>query len=74
MLAWLTRRLHHSREIRANRHERRAMTRLTALPRAELQIVISQLRRLTPACQTRILEGLPEWQQQALRQALRRRR
>ena len=72
ILQWLTRRLHHRSEWKANRHERRALDRLAALPRAELQIVVSQLRRLTPACQTRILDGLPDWQQQALRQALKR--
>lgn len=72
MLDRLTRRLHHHQERRANRHERRALDRLTALPRAELQIVIRQLRQLRPDCQQRILEGLPAWQQAALRQALRR--
>lgn len=71
MLAWLTRRLHHHAEHRTNRHERRALDRLSRLPRAELQVVVSQLRKLSPACQSRILDGLPAWQQQALRLALK---
>jgi hypothetical protein len=74
MLAWLTAYLHRRSEWKANRHERRALDRLAALPRAELQVVVRQLRQLTPACQTRILDGLPAWQQQALRLALRRAR
>lgn len=72
MLAWLTRRLHHHAERKANRHERRALDRLAQLPRAEIQVVVSQLRKLTPACQNRVLADLPDWQQQALRTALRR--
>jgi hypothetical protein len=74
MLTWLIRRLHHSRQTRAGRHERRAMDRLARLPRAELQVVIHQLRQLTPECRRRVLEGLPAWQQQALQQALSRSR
>jgi len=71
MLTWLQDRLHRKSERRANRHERRALDRLAALPRAEMQVVVHQMRKLTPACQNRILDGLPAWQQQALRAALK---
>lgn len=71
MLTWLTRRLHRHTERKTNRHERRALDRLAALPRAEMQVVVHQMRKLSPACQNRILEGLPAWQQQALRAALK---
>lgn len=50
------------------------MQRLTRLPHAELQIIISQMRRLSPACQQRILEGLPAWQHDILQAALKHRR
>jgi hypothetical protein len=55
-------------------HDRRTMQRLTRLPHAELQIIISQMRRLSPACQQRILEGLPAWQHDILQAALKHRR
>jgi len=74
MLTWLTARMHRRRESKANRHERRALDRLSRLPRAELQVVVQQLRKLTPACQRRVLDGLPAWQQQALEAALSRAR
>ena len=49
------------------------LRRLVRIPRDNMRIAIRELRRLPADCQTRILDGLPEWQQTALQSVLGRR-
>jgi hypothetical protein len=73
MLTWLRNRLHRKDDgWKANRAERRALERLARIPRHDLAEIVGTLRRLPADCQTRVLDGLPAWQQEALQAALRR--
>lgn len=71
MLRWLGARLGVGRRVVPNRATRRALTRLARPPRGEVRRIAGLLRPLSAEDRERVLERLPVWQADHLRDALK---
>lgn len=71
---WLLRGVRGPDPTPPNRAARRALERVSRLPRAEVDRLARDLRPLSPADRDRVLDLVPEWHAAQIRKALGRRR